>query len=139
MSPAVKNRLIQLVEGGVSVSGNQDLAPGNEGRGMRTFRHILKWIGIILALALVLGMTVQLLWNWLMPEIFGLGRITVLQSIGLLVLTRLLFGRMGQRRDHAGYLTGKYGFRSLFGGGYAEEGTAPSTIRDQSVDQTKRR
>ncbi len=109
---------------------NQDLAPGNEGRGMRTIRHILKWTGIILALAFVLGLTVQLLWNWLMPEIFGLGRITILQAIGLLVLTRLLFGRMGQRRDHAGYLTGKYGFRSLFGGGYAEKVTAPGTIRD---------
>jgi hypothetical protein len=120
------------------VSDNQDLAPGNERRRMRTIRHILKWIGIILVLALVLGITVQLLWNWLMPEIFGLGRITVLQGIGLLVLMRLLFGRMGQRRDHAGYLTGKYGFRSLFGGGYAEEGMIPGTIRDQSADQTKK-
>ena len=114
----------------MSVSDNQDLAPGNEGRGIRTIRHILKWIGIILALALVLGITVQLLWNWLMPEIFGLGRITVLQGIGLLVLTRLLFGRMGQRRNHAGYLTGKYGFRSLFGSAYAEDGTASGTIRN---------
>ena len=121
------------------MSDNQDLAPGNEQRRMRTIRHILKWIGIILVLALVLGITVQLLWNWLMSEIFGLGRITVPQGIGLLVLMRLLFGRMGQRRDHSGYLTGKYGFRSLFGGGYAEEGMIPSTIRDQSADQTKRR
>ncbi len=121
------------------MSDNGDLAPGNEGRGMRTVRHILKWIGIILALALVLGITVQLLWNWLMPEIFGLERITVLQGIGLLVLARLLLGRMGQRRDHAGYLTGKYGFRSLFGGGYEEEVKTPGTIRDRSVDQTKRR
>lgn len=101
----------------------QDLAPRNEGRRMQTILHILKWIGIILALALVLGITVQLLWNWLMPEIFGLVRITMLQGIGLLVLTRLLFGRMGQRRDHAGYLTGKYGFRSLFGSGYKKEDT----------------
>jgi len=112
------------------VSDNQDLAPGTEGRGKRTMLHILKWIGIILALALVLGLIVQLLWNWLMPEIFGLARITILQGIGMLVLTRLLFGRMGQRRDHAGYLTGKYGFRSLFGGGYAEKDAAPGTIRD---------
>ncbi len=112
------------------MSDNQDLAPHNEGRRMRTIRHILKWMGIIVALALVLGMTVQLLWNWLVPNIFGLGRITLLQAIGLLVLTRLLFGRMGQRRDHAGYLTGKYGFRSLFGDGHAGEGTARGTIRD---------
>jgi len=106
---------------------------------MRTISHILKWIGIILVLAVVLGMTVQQLWNWLMPEIFGLRKITVPQSIGLLVLTRLLFGRMGQRRDHAGYLTGKYGFRSFFGAGSAGEGMTASAIQNQSVDETKRR
>jgi hypothetical protein len=79
-------------------------------------RHIIQWSVIGLVLALVLGLLVQLLWNWLMPEIFGLVRITILQGLGLLILMRVLFGRMGQRRDHAGYLTGKYGFRSLFGG-----------------------
>jgi hypothetical protein len=106
---------------------------------MRTISHILKWIGIILVLALVLGMTVQQLWNWLMPEIFGLREITVPQGIGLLVLMRLLFGRMGQRRDHAGYLTGKYGFRSFFGAGSAGAGMTASAIQNQSVDETKRR
>ena len=104
---------------------NEDSAPGNETRGMRTSRHVIRWTGIVIALALVLGTVVQLLWNWIMPEIFKLGRITVLQGIGLLVLTRLLFGRMGQRRDHAGYLTGKYGFRSLFGGGSEKEDRRP--------------
>jgi hypothetical protein len=85
--------------------------------GTRTGRHIIKWTVIIFVLAIVLGVVVQQLWNWLMPDIFGVGRITILQGIGLLVLARILFGRMGQRRDHAGYLTGKYGFRSLFGSG----------------------
>ena len=84
---------------------------------MRTVRHILTWTAILIVLAVILGAVVQQLWNWLIPGIFGLGRITITQGIGLLVLTRLLFGRMGQRRDHAGYLTGKYGFRSIFGGG----------------------
>jgi hypothetical protein len=80
-------------------------------------------MGILFILAIVLGFIVQLLWNWLMPEIFGLKRITMLQGIGLLVLARLLFGRMGQRRDHAGYLTGKYGFRrpSWLGGGAIDD------------------
>ncbi len=106
------------------MSENQDVAPGNGTRKARTARHIIWWTGIVFAVVFILGMIVQLLWNWLMPEIFGLERITVLQGIGLLVLTRLLFGRMGQRRDHAGYLTGKYGFRSLFGGKCAKEDTA---------------
>jgi len=112
------------------VSENQDSAPGNKTQGMRTTRHIILWIMIILSLALVLGTVVHLLWNWLMPEIFGVGKISVLQGVGLLVLARLLFGRMGQRRDHAGYLTGKYGFRSLFGGGCTKEGTVPDPVRE---------
>ena len=108
---------------------NQDSAPENETRRTRTSRHIIGWMGVVFALALVLGIIIQLLWNWLMPEIFGLGRITILQGIGLLVLARLLFGRMGQRRDHAGYLTGKYGFRrpSWLGGG-AREDSAKGSI-----------
>jgi hypothetical protein len=98
------------------VSEKQDSTPSH------TSRHIIGWTGIVIALALVLGIIIQLLWNWLMPKIFGLGRITILQGIGLLVLARLLFGRMGQRRDHAGYLTGKYGFKrpSWLGGGATE-------------------
>ena len=84
--------------------------------------HVAKWIGVVIALALVLGLLVQALWNWLMPEIFDLRKITLLQGIGLILLARVLFGRMGQRRDHAGYLTGKYGFRGLawFGGSSKE-------------------
>ena len=104
------------------MSENQDSAPEYEKRGT-TSRHIIGWTGIVFALALVLGIVVQLLWNWLMPQIFGLGRFTILQGIGLLLLARLLFGRMGQRRDHAGYLTGKYGFRrpAWLGGGTKED------------------
>jgi len=98
--------------------------PGDGTPGTRTSSHIIKWTLIILVLAAVLGMVVQQLWNWLMPAIFGIGRITILQGVGLLVLTRILFGRMGQRRDHAGYLTGKYGFRSLFGSGCEKKETS---------------
>jgi hypothetical protein len=113
----------------VIVSENQESTPGNEIRGTQTSRHIIGWSGIVIALALVLGIIIQLLWTWLMPEIFGLGRITILQGIGLLVLARLLFGRMGQRRDHAGYLTGKYGFkRPSWLGGSAKEDSAKGAI-----------
>lgn len=106
----------------------QGSEPGSEARGMRTGRHILRWTGIVIILAVVLGIVIQMLWNWLMPELFGLKRITVPEGIGLLVLTRLLFGRVGQRRDHAGYLTGKYGYRSIFGVD-AKEGAAPGNVR----------
>ncbi len=81
----------------------------------RGIRHVLLGITVVTGFLLVFSALVQLLWNWLMPEIFGLKPVTYLQALGLLVLTRLLFGRVGQRRDHAGYLTGKYGFRGIFG------------------------
>ncbi len=90
-----------------------DKETGGENRGTR---HVLWGITIVLVFLLVFSVFIRLLWNWLMPDIFGLRTITYLQALGLLLLCRLLFGRMGQRRDHAGYLTGKYGFRSLIGG-----------------------
>ena len=33
----------------------------------------------------------QLLWNWLMPTIFGLTKITILQAAGLLLLSGFIF------------------------------------------------
>ena len=37
-------------------------------------------------------------WNWLMPAIFGSRVITFWQALGLLVLSRILFGRVGGPR-----------------------------------------
>jgi len=34
----------------------------------------------------------MLLWNWLIPELFGLDAITYWQSAGLLVIAKILFG-----------------------------------------------
>jgi len=47
------------------------------------------------ALALVLGLVIRELWNWLMPAIFGLGEINYWQAVGLFVLGKLLFGGCG--------------------------------------------
>jgi hypothetical protein len=43
----------------------------------------------------VIGAAVMLLWNWLMPAIFGLVEISYWQSLGLLALCRILFGSFG--------------------------------------------
>ena len=47
-----------------------------------------------LAIVAVGGAVVMLLWNWLMPAIFGLGAVSFWQALGILVLCRLLFGRV---------------------------------------------
>ena len=48
-------------------------------------------IGIAAVLGLVLGYGLMWLWNWLMPDIFGLPEIGYWQAVGLFVLAHLLF------------------------------------------------
>ncbi|MDA3938503.1 MAG: hypothetical protein PF693_04235 [Spirochaetia bacterium] len=47
-------------------------------------------VGFI-GLIFLFGWVVMLLWNWLMPEIFGLKQISYWQGWGLLVLSFILF------------------------------------------------
>jgi len=44
------------------------------------------------------GTVVMLLWNWLLPTLFGLRSITFWQALGLLALCRILFGGFGLGR-----------------------------------------
>jgi uncharacterized membrane protein len=44
------------------------------------------------------GQIVRLLWNWLLPPLFGWHTITFWQALGLLVLCRVLFGGLGLHR-----------------------------------------
>ena len=49
---------------------------------------------LLIVWSLILAWPMQLLWNWLAPTIFGLGRITFLQAFGLKFLLGLVFGRV---------------------------------------------
>ena len=42
------------------------------------------------------GEVVRLLWNWLLPPLFGWRQITFWQALGLLALCRILFGGFGR-------------------------------------------
>jgi hypothetical protein len=42
------------------------------------------------------GWVVMSLWNWLLPELFGWKTLTFWQALGLLLLTRILFGGTGR-------------------------------------------
>jgi len=75
--------------------------------------QIVGWaiLGVALAVlfALVFGFVVKLLWNWLMPAIFGLGEITYWQAFGIVILAKLLFGAFGHRyRDHSNHFERKF-------------------------------
>ncbi len=48
-----------------------------------------------IGLLALLGWIVMLLWNWLMPELFGLRRLDYWKAWGLLVLCTILFKRFG--------------------------------------------
>jgi hypothetical protein len=61
-----------------------------------------KWIllaplAILALLAFIAlgGEIVRLLWNWLLPPLFALRRITFWQALGILALCRILFGGFG--------------------------------------------
>jgi hypothetical protein len=51
--------------------------------------------------ALVFGVFVMLLWNWLMPLIFGLPEITYWQAFGIVILAKLIFGAMGHGKHRS--------------------------------------
>ncbi len=50
-------------------------------------------VGVLIAagMALFFGFVVMWLWNWLMPDIFGLSKISFWQGWGLVVLSHILF------------------------------------------------
>lgn len=48
-------------------------------------------VALMVLFAALLSLPVWLLWNWLMPVIFGLAKITWFQAWGLLVLCGFLF------------------------------------------------
>jgi hypothetical protein len=53
------------------------------------------WPLAALAFAALFGFAVMALWNWLLPAVAGLPEITFLQALGLLALSRILFGGLG--------------------------------------------
>lgn len=59
---------------------------------------IIKFTFIVLMalfFAVLSAYPVMVLWNWLMPKIFGLTEITFWQAFGLLILTNVLFKPSG--------------------------------------------
>lgn len=56
-----------------------------------SFEAIAAFLGLIAILIVILGYPLMLLWNWLLPDIFGLPEITFWQAIGLNILCTILF------------------------------------------------
>ncbi len=68
-------------------------------------------IGFILFIALG-GTVVMLLWNWLLPTLFGWSQITFWQALGILALGRILFGGFGfHGPSRSGFRRHKWGHK----------------------------
>jgi hypothetical protein len=61
---------------------------------MMKFRAMwaLKVFVMVCVAILVFGFVTMHLWNWLMPAVLGLKAITFIQALGLVVLSKILFG-----------------------------------------------
>ena len=46
------------------------------------------------------GQIVKQLWNWLLPPLFGFPALTFWQALGVLALSRILFGGFGFHNGH---------------------------------------
>lgn len=79
--------------------------------------------GVLIAavIALFFGLIVLWLWNWLMPEIFGLTTITFWQAWGLVVLSHILFKSFPHHKDHNHDEHWKEKFRSKFKSRFEKE------------------
>ncbi len=51
----------------------------------------VSFAGIILVMGMLWALPTMLLWDWLMPEIFGLSTITIWQAWGLNILAGIFF------------------------------------------------
>lgn len=58
--------------------------------------YLLVTIAYIAVFALIFSLPIMWLWNWLMPVIFGLTKITWIQALGLSVLSGFFF-RVGYK------------------------------------------
>jgi len=59
---------------------------------MKRVLKVVKFIVIGALFLAVLSFVVMRLWNWLMPALFGWHLITFWQALGVLILSKILFG-----------------------------------------------
>jgi len=66
---------------------------------METFSTVLAGALIVFLSSFLMAIPVWLLWNGVMPDIFGLPVITLWQALGLSVLSSLLFKSASSSKD----------------------------------------
>src|SRR5512138_456274 len=72
-------------------------------RMLRIAAMVLAGIAFAALSALVFGLAVQYLWNWVMPDLFGLKAIIYWQAFALVILAKIFFGRFGRHPNGNGH------------------------------------
>jgi len=95
-------------------------------------------IGIMIVIGLVLftlvgGVVVRGLWNWLLPDLFGWPQVSFWQALGLLALSRILFGGIGG----PGGPRGRKGKRGRWGGPHWDLSDEERERLKQQIAQAK--
>lgn len=127
-------------------NNDTDVGPDKTPLSWKLFRIaglIVGGVALAALFALVLGAVVQWLWNWLMPDVFGLKEISYWQAFGLMFLGRLLFGTLGHHgRGHSPHRAKRWakddrqGYRKHHRHFWHECGEATDT--DQAQEATAR-
>jgi len=71
------------------------------------FLLFISFAGVIIVMGLLWAIPTMLLWDWLMPEIFGLTTITIWQAWGLNILAGIFFKNKGKKKTKTDTKTGK--------------------------------
>lgn len=61
---------------------------------------IISALAMYTFVSVVLSIPVLLLWNWLMPTIFGITKITLGQAWGISLLCGILFGKSSSEKSN---------------------------------------
>lgn len=74
-------------------------------RSIRNNRRRKPFFLLIIAGIFILGVAVMLLWNAILPDVLGVATLNYWQALGLLALSRILFGgfKFGPRGNHGGF------------------------------------
>lgn len=64
----------------------------NVQEGVKKGIKIIFFIILAIGIAFLVGYIIMRLWNWLMPELFGLPMVGYWQAVGILILAKIIFG-----------------------------------------------
>jgi len=84
----------------------------DDSRDMRKAVMIIKVVFFVLLAIVVFSFVTMWLWNWLVPELFNGPVINIWQTVGLLLLSKILFSGFGGKSH--GHNPNGYGWKKRF-------------------------